>query len=442
MPEIRVQPQVGPLPRNDAVLVPQTVERGLGASLSPLHFRNQLNLFWREYFGAFKEVAEATWPQLQILELQGRGQVRETPLTLLVREGDFSAEVGLMGHGLQMWLQLIWFVAQAPLDATVVLDEPDVYMHPDLQHRLVEFVEGRYEQVVITTHSVEIIATADPSSLVLVDRAESRSNFATSLPAAQEVIHTLGGVYSLDVARLYSSQRFLLVEGDDVPILHALQRAVLPNARVPLASIPKYETGGWGGWRHAIGSPLPTRNGLGERIRTYAIFDRDFFPQSVIDQRLQEARDHSVRLHVWARKEIENYLLVPEAIARVIAARSRTGAAPTVQEAETKLDEVLDALRDETAKALADYLQQEERRLSVTGALRKAEEVLDQAWADRSGKCAVVSGKAALKGLSGWANDTYGAGFTAVTVAKALGEDEIDAEVKRVLRAIDGLTRI
>jgi hypothetical protein len=361
-------------------------------------------------------------------------------LALLIREGDFSAEVGLMGHGLQMWLQLIWFVAQAPRDATVVLDEPDVYMHPDLQHRLLDFVEGRYEQVIITTHSVEIIATADPSTLVLVDRAEDRSNFATSLPAAQEVIHSLGGVYSLDVARLYRSQRFLLVEGDDVSILQALQRVVLPNARTPLASIPRYETGGWGGWRHALAVGLPGRNGLGERIRTYAIFDRDFFPQSVIDQRYVEARNHSVRLHVWTRKEIENFVLVPAGVARVIANRHKRGVPPTEQEVEAKFDAVLDALKEETTEALADYLQRENPRLSVKGAMKEAKELVDGAWQSRSGKCKIVSGKAALKALSSWSDATYGAGFTAVTVAKALMQGEVDAEMQRMLRAIENLT--
>ncbi len=347
-----------------------------------------------------------------------------------------------MGHGLQMWLQLIWFVAQAPRNSTVVLDEPDVYMHPDLQHRLLEFVEGRYEQVVVTTHSVEIIATADPGSLVLVDRAARNSTFATSLPAAQSVIHSLGGVYSLDVARLFQSRRFLMVEGKDVPILHALQRTALPEARTSIASIPKYETGGWGGWRHAIGSELPRKNGIGERIHTYAIFDRDYFPQSVIDERYAEGKAKSVRLHVWRRKEIENYLLVPGAIARAIASRHRKGQPPSPAEVEAKLEEALDELKEDTVHAMADYLQHEDGHLSVKGAIARARTILDPQWQTQEGRCSVVSGKAALRVLSRWADHTYGSGFTAITVAKAMHGDEIDKDVTRVLRAIEGLSRV
>lgn len=69
------------------------------------------------------------------------------------------AEVALMGHGLQMWLQTMWFLCRSSPTATVVLDEPDVYMHPDLQRRLVRLVRGRYPQIIIATHSVEIVGT-------------------------------------------------------------------------------------------------------------------------------------------------------------------------------------------------------------------------------------------------------------------------------------------
>jgi hypothetical protein len=35
-----------------------------------------------------------------------------------------------------MWLQTIWFLTRAKDHETVILDEPDVYMHADLQRRL------------------------------------------------------------------------------------------------------------------------------------------------------------------------------------------------------------------------------------------------------------------------------------------------------------------
>jgi hypothetical protein len=52
LPRIGVQPQVAPLEMDEQMLKERTVEEGLDSSLSPRHFRNQLDLF-RDYWGEF-----------------------------------------------------------------------------------------------------------------------------------------------------------------------------------------------------------------------------------------------------------------------------------------------------------------------------------------------------------------------------------------------------
>ena len=137
--EIAVQPQVAPLLREEPIRREETIRRGDGTYLAPQHFRNQLWLY-AEFYDDFVSMAEATWPGLQITELEGDETTPSQPLQLRVRDADFVGEVSLMGHGLQMWLQVVWFLARAPKRGTVVLDEPDVYMHPDLQRRLLGLV--------------------------------------------------------------------------------------------------------------------------------------------------------------------------------------------------------------------------------------------------------------------------------------------------------------
>ena len=53
-------------------------------------------------------------------------------INLFIQDAGFPAEIGLMGSGMQMWLQIVWFICRVDNNATVILDEPDVYMHPDL----------------------------------------------------------------------------------------------------------------------------------------------------------------------------------------------------------------------------------------------------------------------------------------------------------------------
>jgi hypothetical protein len=95
LPKVSVLPEVMPLTRAESILRSDYVRANLSTRFSSLHFRNQLALFYDEYFAHFKSLVESSWPGLQIIELQADG----TDLGLLVRDGDFVAEIAWMGDG-------------------------------------------------------------------------------------------------------------------------------------------------------------------------------------------------------------------------------------------------------------------------------------------------------------------------------------------------------
>ena len=319
-PSIEVLPQISPLEQNERVLVENYVRRNFSTSLSSKHFRNQLKIDVASY-KRFRQLAEETWKGIQVKQLEGARGNYGDDLRLLVRDRDFVAEVGLMGHGLQMWLQTIWFLCRSNQSSTVVLDEPDVYMHPDLQRRLVRFVKGKFPQIIIATHSVEIIGDLDPSDILIVDRAQKESKFADTLPAVQKLIDRIGGIHNVHLARLWSARRCILVEGDDLAFLKILHDKLFQNADFSLDEIPNSSIGGWDGWPYAIGQTMMAKNALGQKVRVYCILDSDYHIPAEIDKRKKEACSKDVELHIWSKKEIENYFLNPDAIVRIICGR-------------------------------------------------------------------------------------------------------------------------
>ncbi len=109
IPSIAILPQVGPVAKHETILTSEHVRRNLSTSLAPRHFRNQINLL-RQYYKDFRQISEETWPGLRINDFVGADPMSKDPLQLLVQNEDFVAEVSWMGHGLQMWLQTMWFL--------------------------------------------------------------------------------------------------------------------------------------------------------------------------------------------------------------------------------------------------------------------------------------------------------------------------------------------
>jgi predicted ATPase len=242
---IGILPQISPVPASETILVPEYVRGALSSNLASLHFRNQINLLYDEAFVHFKQISEETWPGLEIQELIGQGRRQGAELELMLRNDDFVAEIDLMGHGLQMWLQTMWFLARCRAYDTVILDEPDVYMHADLQRRLIRFMEGRHPQLIVATHSVEIMSEVDPEDILVVDRDRRQAQFTTDIPQVQQIVDQIGGVQNLQLARLWSARRCLFVEGDDLMLLKQFQKKLFQRSADPIDAIPNMSVGGW-----------------------------------------------------------------------------------------------------------------------------------------------------------------------------------------------------
>jgi energy-coupling factor transporter ATP-binding protein EcfA2 len=444
LPRVAILPQIGPLVHDEEELTEEYVRRTIDTPRTSQHFRNQL-WFDPDAEVSFRELAAQTWPGVRILNLErvppqlgAAGPEAKARLSLLVQNDDFVAEASRMGHGLQMWLQIMWFLARTPKEASVVLDEPDVYMHPDLQRRLLRFVIKRHLQAIVATHSAEIMADVNPENILVVERARSSSGFAASLPAVQRVIEALGGVHNLHLARLWSTKRFLLVEGDDLDVLGPLHACLYPESSTALQAIPNGDVGGWSGWERAVGAASAMRNAVGQPIIVYCLFDRDYYPQSIISKRYERARTEGINLHVWQRKEIENYLIAPSTITRVIGSRAAPGATrPSESEVEEQIDAVVGSLRDDTIAAIATAIQAEDRKTAAGTAFLEAKRSVNEAWSKRDARWALVSGKRVLAALSEWSKAQFGVSFGAVTLARSFEEAEIPLELQAVLEAIE-----
>jgi predicted ATPase len=431
LPRISILPQISPLQEIETVLGEEYVRRA-DSQLASLHFRNQLNLEFHRHFEKFRAIAEQTWHGLQINEFRGQGGSRGTELELMIRNDDFVAEVGWMGHGLQMWLQIMWFLARNDGDRVVILDEPDVYMHADLQRRLVRLLTRRHQQVIVATHAVEMMAEVEASSILIVDRGRTQTKFANADPAVQQVIDRIGAVHNLQLARLWNARKCLFIEGDDLAILSVLYNKLFPDTDEPLEIIPHLSVGGWTGWTYVIGSAMLMDSTAGEEIRAYAIFDRDFHTHDQIQERYADAKKRQIELHIWGRKEIENYLIVPEAIHRLMAAAKEP---PTLAIIQKLIERIVAKYRHEVTDDVSNEFLMESREGGIQNANRKARAQM-KAWDQDGGPIKLAPGKRILADLSNACKKKFNISFGVMKLARELKPNEIPSEIANVLHSL------
>ena len=155
-------------------------------------------------------------------------------------------------------------------------------------------------------------------------------------------------VHNIHLARLWAARRFLLVEGKDIIILKRFHDLLFPDAE-SLQAIPNMEIGGWSGWPYAVGGSMAFRNAMGQDVVSYCVLDSDYHTPGQIAERYEDAKKRHVQLHIWQRKEIENYLVLPAVISRVVASRisGRKKKTPSSEDVEAKVIDIADKLEDE-----------------------------------------------------------------------------------------------
>ena len=437
IPQVSIMPQVAPVQKEEIILSDEYVKRVMYSSIAPSHFRNQLNLF-PDFFPEFQSIVAETWPGVEVKELIGMGKLYRQPLYLEIRNENFVAEIGSMGHGLQMWLQTMWFLTLAKESSTVILDEPDVYMHADLQRRLIRFIRNRFPQVLLTTHSVEMMSEVDPEEILVVDKHMLASQFTDSIPGVQKIVNSFGSVHNVSLTRMWNSKRAILVEGKDLKVLRQFQTLLFPHCVDSFDSIPNMSIGGWGGWSYAIGSSMFLKNAFGESITTYCVLDSDYHTSSEIADRYKEASERGVQLHVWSKKEIENFLIIPSVVQRLIQqGRAHRTDVPSIDELESQIQNLAYSLESEVFDNLSSQILIGNRSLGVVKANQVARDAIAKKKEQPSGLIDLVSGKTLLSKLSLWSQTEFGVSFGPNSILREMYRQEIHPEIAHVVTSIE-----
>lgn len=214
----------------------------------------------------------------------------------------------------EVFFILSFFLRNDISDSIIIIDEPELHLHPELARKLLHLMRRikPQNQIWCATHSAELIDEAGRERTFYLraspDRMHAECVAATDEAAEIEALRDLFG-YSGYVG---ISRRVVFLEGKESSADRRTFANILPAASREVKIIPVGSVENLYRINRAILALLESDFA---RCEFYLIRDRDYLSQASIDKHDAIAPD---RLFILSRYHIENYLLDEELIAAVL----------------------------------------------------------------------------------------------------------------------------
>lgn len=251
------------------------------------------------------------------------------------------------GAGIREALRLLLDL-QLKKPALLLLEEPEVHLHPGLEHAVYGHLRDQSEQVqmFVTTHSTNFVDSVSFQNIYLVSRDERGRTQCEQIDQGDEA--RVPAELGLRLSTVFMYDRLVFVEGaSDEAVLRELAKTL--ETDLASANVGFVQIGGVRNFAHYAAEA--TIELLARRqVQVWFVVDRD--ERNDEEVRAMEARVGArARLVVLQRRELENYLMDASAVARLVEDKMRSSGtekpAPTEADVEAALEEVAREMKDE-----------------------------------------------------------------------------------------------
>ena len=392
-----VVPILAPIEHTEPILTDTYVKASMPTRLSSRHFRNQMRLLVEnDEYDEFETFLEDWAPELTLERPTRRMAEHGTLLDIYYREqySRVPKELIWAGDGIQIWLQLLFHIFRARDVQTIVLDEPEVYLHADLQRRLVQLLESTDKQIIVATHSPEIITEAPSSRAVLIDKNRPHALKLKDNAILESLSESIGTQFNLRLARALRSKVALFLEGKDMVVLRRLCKTLgleKLEREIGITIIPMH---GYSKKDHVQPFAWLSEKILTKTLALFVILDHDYRPEEVSRNIEKEFAASGIEAHIWRRKELESYIITPSVIARITGCEERR--------VKELLLQATDKLQNSVFGQILSKYQEYERPTGVDAATTaiKVKEQFDKRWPSLEYRIEVAPAKQVISNLN------------------------------------------
>lgn len=229
------------------------------------------------------------------------GQGTRINLSYSIGKREFDIISG--GSGFHQILTLLAFLYGYNKVTTILFDEPDAHLHVNLQKQILNYFKQKSKiQFLIATHSEEFIRGVEVNSIISM-----LSDQPKRISATETIVRAMSEVDNIEVVKTKLSPFILYVEGEDDERLLTAWASKTGHQEI-LRKYHIYKMGGTSKdeMRRLSDKHFNALSQINPEVRRVVLFDRDD------ENSFHPGEDNRV-LKEWKRRNIENYLLVPEA---------------------------------------------------------------------------------------------------------------------------------
>ena len=184
-------PILGPVEHREPLYQAEAARLALFSYTAARNFRN----IWHHYpesFDDFRTSLRQTWPGMDILPPEIDRSHEKPLLFMFCPEQRIPRELFWAGFGFQVWCQMLTHLIQSRDVSMFLIDEPDIYLHSDLQRQLLGLLRNLGPDILIATHSTEIVSEAETDDIVLVNKKRRSAQRIKDPSQLREVFTVLG----------------------------------------------------------------------------------------------------------------------------------------------------------------------------------------------------------------------------------------------------------
>ncbi|MES2677207.1 MAG: AAA family ATPase [Pseudomonadota bacterium] len=218
-----------------------------------------------------------------------------------------------LSSGEQEVVKIIFDIVRKDIKHSVVIvDEPELHLHPTLAFRLVETLKsigGHTNQFILLTHSADLISTYySTGDVYFIDSIQTGSNQAHKLSDLNHSHKDLVQAIGDNVGLISVGKKIIFAEGENSSIdrltYHSISQKILPEAKItPIGSVQNIVLLG------SIEEQI--RNSI-FGVNFYMIRDRD----GLSEEQIKDI-EKSGRVKCLKRRHLENYFLEPDILFEV-----------------------------------------------------------------------------------------------------------------------------